>query len=195
MKKSLSFLPLLIIFFSFLSCAPSVEKIQAELKIHPEWGKYLQVKFIPSKDFLCGASSLAMLFSYYGKKVSVEEIAEKYFSARAGGLFTVDLIACAREYGFEPKAESGGWEKLKKALDEEKPVIVFYNQLPEPLPARHFALVVGYYQKDGNIWLILHSGKKPNQLISKKKLERMWKRTDFWMMTIQPSSNKSPFSK
>jgi len=183
MKKPFAFSLWLWLFFLF-SCAPSWEKIQPELKAHPEQGKYLEVKFIPSPDFLCGASSLAMLFSYYGKEVTLEEIAEKYFSPQAGGMFTLDLIACAREYGFEPKPEPGNLKKLKQALNQNKPVIVFFNYLPEPFPARHFALVVGYYQKDDKCWLILHSGRTQNQLLPCPKFTRLWKRTNYWMMSI-----------
>jgi|YelNatPaOPRAMG01_1025707.scaffolds.fasta_scaffold203612_2 ABC-type bacteriocin/lantibiotic exporter with double-glycine peptidase domain len=171
----------------FFSCAPSVNKIKSELAQNPLQGKYLQVKFIPQKELYCGPASLAMLLNYYGCELTQDEIAERYFIAELGGMLNLDLIVAAKELGFEVEHGKGDWESLTRKIDSGDPVIVFWNYSIEPVPLRHFALAVGYFQSNDKEWLILHSGEKPDRIMSRAQFERLWAQEGNWMMSVKPS--------
>jgi len=166
------------------SCTPPLDKIKSELASNPTSGHYLQVPFISQQELYCGPASLAMVANYYGVKVSQDEIAARYFQAEAGGLFTVDMIAAAKELGFKPEHGPGNWEQITNRLRNGNPVIVFFSLTVEPFPTRHFAVAIGYLDSANRQYLILHSGSKPDQVIPRPKFERMWSQEDSWMMTF-----------
>jgi len=181
--------PGLLLIILICSCSPSFQKIKSELAQNPASGKYLDVPFIAQQDLYCGPATLAMAANFYGCALSQDEIAQKYFDPDVGGLFTLDMIAAAKELGFEVEHGSGAWEQLKKDIDRGEPVIVFWNYLPEPLPGRHFAVAIGYFSDKDREWLVVHSGKKQNQVMARKKFEDFWRIEDRWMMTIKPGPN------
>jgi ABC-type bacteriocin/lantibiotic exporter with double-glycine peptidase domain len=176
----------LIIALLISSCAPSLHTIQSRIAREPARGRLLSVPFIAQEEFYCGPASLAMAINYYGCSITQDEIAARYFKNEVGGLFTVDMIAAARDLGFEPGQGAGTWEMLKQAISEGDPVIVFWNWAAEPLPLRHFAVVVGYYSTGQKDWVIVHSGSHQNLVISRGRFERLWFWEDNWMMTIEP---------
>jgi len=182
--------------FAIFSCAPPLDKIQSRVSRNPGAGRYLSVPFIAQEEFYCGPASLAMAVDYYGCSISQDEIASRYFKAEVGGLFTVDMIAAARDLGFEVGQGAGTWDLLKQSISEGDPVIIFWNWTAEPLPLRHFAVAVGYYSPGPKDWVIVHSGSHQNQVMSRKQFERLWFWEDNWMMTIKPGSQpcswKSP---
>ena len=102
------------------------------------------------------------------------------------GVFTLDLLIAATEAGMEARWLSGRLADLKKEIERGRPAIVFLNLLPNPLPARHFAVAVGHLHHQGRHYLVLHSGPDPYLMVPEKKFKRQWKRTGNMMMTIKP---------
>ena len=181
----------------FCACAPSISKIKSELAQRGAdnnvcEGKYLEAPFIAQKEFSCGPASLAMVLNYYGCLISQEEIAKNFSSDQLLGSFSLDLIAEAKALGFSVEFGAGNLEKIKQSLEQNKPAIVFWNYLLEPLPARHFAVVVGYFETHNQTYLIIHSGAKPNQVFSQKNFLKLWARENNWMMTIKPDNPTCP---
>jgi ABC-type bacteriocin/lantibiotic exporter with double-glycine peptidase domain len=174
------------------ACAPSLEKVSSDIKRDQSSGRLLKVAFIGQKESFCGPATLAMLLNYNGCSLTQDRIGEKYFSGAFAGLFTVDMIAAAKEYGFEVEQGPGDFDALKRAIDAGSPAIVLWNNLPEPLPAGHFALAVGYYHSKDGDWLVLHSGQKENLLMRRDQFEKLWKRENNWMMTVKPGPTICP---
>jgi len=174
------------------SCAPNFSQIKSELVQGNGQGKYLEVPFIAQEEFLCGPASLAMVLNYYGCSISQEEIAQNFSSDQLLGSFTLDLIAEAKALGFSVNFGAGNLERIKQSLENNQPIIVFWNYLLEPLPARHFAVVIGYYQDHNHNWIIVHSGDKPHQILSQEKFLKLWERENYWMMTIKPDNPICP---
>lgn len=175
-----------VFLFLFCGCVPSADKLKSEIKQNPAQGRYLEVAFIPQKTHYCGPASLAMLLNYYGCNLTQEEIAQRYFLLKLGGFLNLDLIVASKELGFEVEHGPSTWDDLREKIKQGDPVLVFWNYAPEPLPFRHFALVIGYFQKGTKEWVIVHSGKKAEQVMNRWEFERLWKQEGNWMMTVKP---------
>jgi len=67
-------------------------------------------------------------------------------------------------------------------------LIIFQNLAFEPVPLRHFAVVVGFYQKHDQEWIILYSGKTKDLLMPMKKFLASWQRTGRWTLLVLPGN-------
>ena len=158
-------------------------KIIAE---NPEAGKLIEVPFIAQERDQCGPASLAMILGHHGIEADPNEIYKKFETKAVAGVFTLDLLIAATEAGVKARWVEGEIEDLNKEIDQARPVIVFLNLLPNPLPARHFAVALGYIHHRGRDHIVIHSGPDPYLMVPEKKFKRQWKRTGNLMMTIKP---------
>ncbi len=178
----------LIILF-FLAGCPGARNIdfKKEIKTDPERGHYISgVPFFRQEEAMCGPASLASVLNYYGVETTPEEIAEAYFSDEAGGVFPMDLELFARDKGLNTKSYSGDLENLRAEIDMDHPLIIFQNLAFEPVPLRHFAVVVGYYNDGDREWVILYSGETIDLLMPAGKFLETWKRTEYWTLLVLP---------
>jgi ABC-type bacteriocin/lantibiotic exporter with double-glycine peptidase domain len=183
----------LVFLFFIAECAGSHKPdFLKELKAHPERGYYIPgVPFYPQEESMCGPASLASVMNYYGIETSPQDIASAYFSGSVGGVFPVDLELFAQEEGLEAKSYSGDLENLHQELWKDHPLIIFQNLAFEPVPLRHFAVVVGFYREDDHEWIILYSGKAKDLLMPVKKFLASWQRTGNWTLLVLPR-NEAP---
>ncbi len=192
-------IPLLCLFLvtCFLSCsAAEYNLLQGRagdpreiIAKHPDAGHLIKdVPFIPQERYACGPASVAMVLRFHGKDASQEEIAERFFTDAVPGTFPMDLMIAATEAGMEAHWRTGSMHTLKQQVDQDRPVIVFLNLLPNPLSARHFAVAVGYLGQKGKDYVVLHSGKHSWKMVSVKRFNRQWERTEYMMMTVGPKA-------
>lgn len=157
------------------------------LKADPSAGTLISgVPFIAQKDFDCGPASLAMVLNFHGINADADAIAREFETRDTAGTFTVDLLIAASEAGAEAHWIEGDMDKLKGEIEAGRPVVVFINRAVNPLPARHFAVAVGYLSHQGRDYVVLHSGAEPWLMAPVRKFERQWKRTGRMMMTVLP---------
>ena len=76
----------------------------------------------------------------------------------------------------EPCRPQGG-------VDRGEPAIIFVDYGALLYEANHFMVVTGYTQ-DG---VIVNSGHRENQPITKGELEKIWKRNGYWTLVVKPS--------
>lgn len=174
----------LLIFFT--ACSPkSLSRVKANIELNPARAHFLSdIPFFPQKDHYCGPAALASILNFYGKKLSQEEIADSIYLPQLKGTLSLDLLLYAREQGFEAEILKCDLERLKKEISQSHPLIVFLNLGWRFYPIRHYAVVVGY--DDIQRAIIVHSGKRRNQLISYKRFLKAWKKMGYWCLLILP---------
>jgi len=95
----------------------------------------------------CNVTSLAMVLSYYGKKVTPDEI----YQSVGGPVFTgPDVVNIAKGYKFNATySEKGSADIIKKYLNRGIPVILqgWFTQ------SGHFMVIIGYNDKEKS-WVV-----------------------------------------
>jgi len=109
---------------------------------------------IQTFDFDCGPKALQTVMAYYGVEVRGDELIEA-LGAGDDGTAVADMVAVARQYGFQVRARTG-WtlKELKRSVEAGYPVIVVlqawadrYMTLEDwrnDYDDGHYAIVIGF---------------------------------------------------
>ena len=134
----------LIFVFSF-SCktlSPQTKTLLSE-KVHPKKFLVGGINNLKSNDGDCGPAALAMVLTWAGKKISMDEIKPKVITPDKEGSLPTDIIATARSLGmltFKVKDLTS----IVRSVKAGNPVIAFFNMGFPNLPIWHYVVVVGY---------------------------------------------------
>jgi tetratricopeptide (TPR) repeat protein len=123
--------------------------------------------FFPQDEFQCGPAALATLLVASGVEVTPEALAPEVFVPGRQGSLTLELIGAARRHGRLPYVLATTAEEMIAELEEGRPVLVLQNLGAGPLPAWHYAVLVGY-DAERNV-AVLRSG-------GERRLEMKWQR-------------------
>lgn len=174
-------LSILILFFSSGCLATRFASLQDKLHYS---GHYIPVSFIPQKKYRCGPAVLAMELTYWGEEISEGEVAKNIYLPDPKGTLTFDLESYPEKFGLWARSYQGNLSDLKDKLDRDIPVIVLIGTGPFFFRIYHYALVVGYWDKQDVV--IMHSGKKKDCLMKYKAFLERWKTADFWTLLVCP---------
>ncbi|GBE37011.1 peptidase C39 family protein [bacterium BMS3Bbin07] len=142
----------------------------------------LSVPFFSQDAYQCGPVSLAEVFNFWGYKVAPQQIAGDIFKAHLKGTLSMDMLLYPRRAGFRASAYKGGMEDIRDKIQKGYPLIVMVDFGFFVIEKNHFMVIVGY-NNDG---IFAHSGKEKEEFFSYGKLERIWKKTDYWTLLIEP---------
>jgi len=123
--------------------------------------------FFPQEDFQCGPAALATLLVASGVDVTPEALAPEVFIPGRKGSLSLELIGAARRHGRLPYVLATTADEMVAELESGRPVLVLQNLGAGPLPAWHYAVLIGY-DAERNVAL-LRSG-------SEQRLEMKWQR-------------------
>jgi len=165
---------------------PAAPDPRAIVAADPAAGKILDVPFIAQGDYDCGPVALAMGLRYQGLAADPAAINARFASNAVAGVFTVDLLIAAGDAGADAHWVAGDWDKLRAEIDAGRPPVVFQNLQINPLPARHFAIAVGYIKFKSRDYVVLHSGAEAFKMVDRREFSRQWGRTKNMMLTLQP---------
>jgi predicted double-glycine peptidase len=147
------------------------------------------VPFFSQEAYQCGPTALAIVLDYWYKKagkgsyVTPDEIAVEIYSPSARGVLGIDLELYARRKGFRVRQYSGSVADLRRNMDLGIPVIVFVDYGFLAYEAGHFMVVKGYSPTG----VVVDSGRRENQTVSVREMEKIWKKNDYWALLLEPS--------
>jgi predicted double-glycine peptidase len=175
-----------VVFLLLLSCpfCAGVGKTPRQATIIPG------VPFFAQEAYQCGPTALATVIDYWYKKqgstawITPEQIAADIYSPTAKGVLAIDLERYAGKQGFLTQQYAGTIDDLRQNVGRGIPAIIFVDYGFSVYAQHHFMVVTGY-APDG---VIVNSGKRENQFVSDKELEKIWKRNGHWTLVVRPSA-------
>jgi len=147
------------------------------------------IPFFSQEDYQCGPAVLATVADYWYRRtgkspwVTPEQIAAEIYSPTAKGVLGIDLEIWAKKHGFPFRQFEGKMQDLREAIDRGTPPVVFVDYGLGFYQQGHFMVVTGY----GPEGVIVNNGRQENRFISEKDLDRIWKKTGYWMFILLPA--------
>ncbi len=149
------------------------------------------VEGVPSLEYgpdQCGPGALAAVMRFWGRPVTVADLARDLPTVRNGGVLSVDLLLAARERGFEAELETGSPETLAAAIHEGEPLILLVRVRNAPgqrADLFHYIVVDGIDEPNGLVRL--HFGEGPPRWGRLAKLDKAWQATDRMVLRLRPA--------
>lgn len=180
-------LSLLICLLVLSGCAstPQSRLIQSHLPDSlPRAVELTDTPFYPQTAYQCGPAALATLLQFHGVETTPEALSSQiYIPARRGSL-QIEMTTAARRHEMLAYPLAPQLLDLFTEVAAGNPVLVLQNLSFKWYPRWHYAVVIGYDTKKGEI--ILRSGKTRRWVTPFKVFERTWLRADFWALVIVP---------
>lgn len=186
--------PLLAAAISLLAlgaCAtPQVDALRRQPGTVPPKAAVSQPVFFAQRTKECGPAALAMVLGHAGLRVHPDDLVREVYNQGREGSLTPAVLAAARRRG-RIAYPVGHLSALFQAVNRNRPVIVLQNLGLQMFPRWHYAVVVGYDLKKGDI--ILHSGRTRFLRMSLETFERTWSRGGYWaLLVLRPGEFPDP---
>ncbi len=153
-------------------------------------GSYIEgVPFYQQSEITGGASALASVFDFHGRPDSLERITDKIYLPELRVMRLSDMDEYARAAGFKTDSHRGSIGELKSYIRKGIPVISMLDLRFGLDHELHYVSVIGY--DDVNEVFIVHDGLEPNHVVGYKHFNKLWVRADYWMLVIEPASEKA----
>jgi ABC-type bacteriocin/lantibiotic exporter with double-glycine peptidase domain len=130
------------------------------------------VPFVKQDPEKCGPASLASVLSYYGVSIHPDAISESTYHPKLKGSLITDLENFGRRIGFITESGQGDMERLKKFIDNQKPVIALVDLGIWIVAKPHYLVLFGYNDEG----FIMHDGENPSQICPYAVFYRTWEK-------------------
>lgn len=149
------------------------------------------VPFIAQDAYACGPAALAMVMQFFGHRQSPQQLKKLLLIPAREGTLQVEMTAAARREGFLAFQGASNLESLLRDVAAGFPVIVLQNLRFEFWPQWHYAVVVGFDQRQGLV--LLRSGKNALIEVPYSTFLNTWQRANRWALVVTPP-NQLPSS-
>lgn len=148
----------------------------------PLQARIASVPFVAQDAYQCGPAALAMVLGAAGRTVALATLIDAvYLPARKGSL-QAEMLAQPRREGMLAVPLAPRLDTLLQTVADGTPVLVFQNLGLSWAPVWHYAVLIGYDLRRGEV--VLHSGTEAASAISLETFERTWARAGHWAITV-----------
>jgi tetratricopeptide (TPR) repeat protein len=172
-------------------CATATHQTEALLSSPSHLPLTAEVKGVPFVQQSlghCGPATLTMALQFYGKALSVEQVAAQVYTPGVQGSFQADMISASRRQGMLA-IPIEGMQTVFSEVAAGHPVIVFENLALSWLPQWHYAVLYGYDLSTPKV--MMHSGPEAAKQWDLRKFERSWMLADYWGLLVLPPGELS----
>ncbi len=146
------------------------------------------VPFFKQDAYQCGPAALAAVLDYWygksgkGRYVTPEDIVSAIYSPSARGVLGIDLELYAQRQGFITRQYRGSIGDLREQIDQGVPAIILVDYGISLYQINHFLVITGH----GKGGVLANTGRRQNEFISEEDLDKVWKKTGYWMLVLKP---------
>jgi len=163
---------------AFLPAGPLPQLPETPLR-----GQVVGVPFFAQEELQCGPAALAMVLQWSGVDIQPAELTGEVYSPGLEGSLQSALVGSARRHARVAYPLTGSRDLLAE-IAAGHPVIVLLNLGLSWYPQWHYAVVTGYDQISGEVFL--HSGLVANESLSTRVFMNVWRRSDAWGLLVLP---------
>lgn len=143
-----------------------------------------RVPFFPQLEYQCGPAALATVLNDAGVSITPEALVDQVYIPALKGSLQVEMLAAARRQGLVAYELAPELADVLREIAAGTPVISLENYGFRIYPLRHYAVLMGYDLKTGE--LIRRSGSKERQTMPFVVFEYVWKDDGRWAMVAVP---------
>ena len=141
--------------------------------------------FFPQVEYQCGPAALATVLAASGVAVVPDDLVAKVFVPALEGSLQTEMIAATRAYDRLAITVEPQLDAVLAALAEGHAVLVLQNLGVESVPLWHYAVVIGYDTRRGQ--LLLRSGTEQRQAMTVRRFLGAWQRAGNWgVLVVRP---------
>lgn len=145
----------------------------------------IETPFFPQDKYQCGPAALATVLNHAGIPVTPAELVPRVYLPERRGSLQPELVATARHYGRLPYVIDPSVSAVIEELNARHPVLVLQNLGLARYPVWHYAVVIGYEPKSGD--LILRSGRTERLTLNADRFAATWSASNNWgVVMLQP---------
>jgi ABC-type bacteriocin/lantibiotic exporter with double-glycine peptidase domain len=147
-------------------------------------GHYLKdVPVFAQGDKLCGPAALATVMNFHGVEQTQQQIADKVFTEKAQGTFTLDMLLYAKDAeGLIATHYSGDLNDIRRRIRDGNPLVLFIKSGYRRFPKGHYVVVTGF--SDTYKVVILHNGGDKPIVMRYRKLLAAWRKTAYSTLLV-----------
>lgn len=140
------------------------------------------VPFFPQERYQCGPAALATVLQGSGLRVTPAELEDRIYLPERRGSLQTELIAAARRYGRMPYRVDPELSAILDELYAGHPVLVLQNLGVRSYALWHYAVVVGYRPRAGE--LVLRSGRTRRLSMDITRFAQSWADAGHWGLVV-----------
>jgi len=141
---------------------------------------YINIEPIEQKSFFCGPAALSLVLTYWGCRISQEDIAKEVYIPSIRGTLNFELIQFAQNKNFWVDNITNQ-DSIKEYLNKDIPVIALCKHT---VFGYHYIVIKGF--DDKNHFFVIASGVKKDCAIYYSEFAESWNVAKNWAIAVYP---------